>query len=77
MTYWLYIGRSGEPENLYRAHSPAGYLEVDVWFQDDWQDSGLTQAELDGLGGANDFRRIAKKDEALLVARFKKTLNYA
>lgn len=52
MTFYLELDAiTREPRRLLRAADG----RVSVWYQGEWRDTPLLQAELDGLGGSSDY----------------------
>lgn len=56
----------GTPERLLRADADG---RVSVWWDDDWQETPLMQAQLDGLGGDSHYRLARREDVAELKRR--------
>jgi hypothetical protein len=59
MTFYLKLDAiTREPRRLLRADNGT----VSVWYQDEWRETQLLQAELDGLGGSSDYFTIEERD---------------
>ena len=66
ITHYVRTDDDGQPILLLRGRAGP----VDRWEDGKWVNTGLFQPQLDGLGGASDYRRLRDED----VAEWKATL---
>lgn len=72
--YWIETDIDGEPYLLLRTTPYVVGDFADVWFRGDWNPTRTTTAEMSGLGGAANYRRIPKSEVGRLLPGFLKTL---
>ena len=67
VTHYVRVDDDGNPMRLLRGRAGP----VDVWNGSEWVSTSLFQPQLDGLGGASDYRRLRDED----VAEWQATLS--